>query len=180
MRQYESNDLRDVKSHVIYIAPKPVFSIFIGGDHWVACFMVMSGSMFILRIIAATHMSTDQTQSQVYPIISNFQTVFTSICRGEDILNGGDMQTTLYVQFVTVNCILNTASYPNTTTWVFFHILILLEREYINYNINITKWILFIMISWLKTRSFIPIQLSNKQYNRIWTGKRGMYDEKVQ
>ena len=39
----------------------------------------MPGGVLILRVVTATDMSTRETDAQVYPGISNFQTVLASI-----------------------------------------------------------------------------------------------------
>ena len=48
--------------------------------------MEMPGGVLILRIVTATDMSTREAEAQVYPGISDFQTVLTSIGARRDLL----------------------------------------------------------------------------------------------
>ena len=58
--------------------------------------MEMPGGVLILRIITATDMSTGETEAQVHPAISNFQTVLTSI--------GARRELTYLVEVATLLC----------------------------------------------------------------------------
>ncbi len=66
----------------------------------------MFGGVLILRIVTATDMSTGETEAQVYPGISNFQTVLTSIGARCDFLYLIKMCTSLcHVLFLPDACV---------------------------------------------------------------------------
>jgi hypothetical protein len=66
----------------------------------------MLGGVLILRIVTAAHMSTRETDAQVYPGISNFQTVLTSIGARCDVLYLIKMRTSLcHVLFLSDECV---------------------------------------------------------------------------
>ena len=66
----------------------------------------MPGSVLILRIVTAAHMSTGETEAQVYPGISNFQTVLTSLSARCDFLYLIKMRTYLcHVLFLPDACV---------------------------------------------------------------------------
>ena len=68
--------------------------------------MKMFGGVLILRIVTATDMSTGETEAQVYPGISNFQTVLTSIGARCDFLYLIKMRTSLcHVLFLPDACV---------------------------------------------------------------------------
>ena len=62
--------------------------------------MEMSGGVLILRIITATDMSTGETEAQVQPAISNFQTVLTSIGARRDLAYLVEVATLLCHMFL--------------------------------------------------------------------------------
>ena len=66
----------------------------------------MPGGVLILRIVTAAHMSTGETEVQVDPGISNFQTVLTSIGARCDVLYLIKMRTSLcHVLFLSDACV---------------------------------------------------------------------------
>ncbi len=66
----------------------------------------MPGGMLILRIVTAAHMSTGETEAQVHPSISNFQTVFTPIGARCDVLYLIKMRASLcHVLFLPDACV---------------------------------------------------------------------------
>ena len=66
----------------------------------------MPGGVLILRIVTAAHMSTRETEAQVYPGISHFQTVLTSIGARCDVLYLIKMRTLLcHVLFLPDACV---------------------------------------------------------------------------
>ena len=66
----------------------------------------MFGGVLILRIVTATDMSTGEAEAQVYPGISNFQTVLTSIGARCDVLYLIKMRTSLcHVLFLPDACV---------------------------------------------------------------------------
>jgi hypothetical protein len=56
----------------------------------------MLGSVLILRIVAATDMSADETQAQVYPAITRFQAILAP--------SGARCDFTYLVEMATVLC----------------------------------------------------------------------------
>src|SRR5205807_1568431 len=66
----------------------------------------MLGCVLVLRIVTAAHMSTRETEAQVDPGISNFQTVLTSIGARRDFLYLIKMRTSLcHVLFLPDACV---------------------------------------------------------------------------
>jgi len=66
----------------------------------------MPGGVLVLRIVTAAHMSTRETDAQVYPGISHFQTVLTSISARCDFLYLIKMRTSLcHVLFLPDACV---------------------------------------------------------------------------
>ena len=66
----------------------------------------MPGSVLVLRIVTAAYMSTRETEAQVYPGISDFQTVLTSIGARCDVLYLIKMRASLcHVLFLPYVCI---------------------------------------------------------------------------
>jgi len=66
----------------------------------------MLGGVLILRIVTATDMSTDETEAQVHPGISNFQTVLTSLGARCDVFYLIKMRTSLcHVPFLPDACV---------------------------------------------------------------------------
>jgi hypothetical protein len=57
------------------------------------CGMKMFGGVLVLGGIAAAHMPTLEAQAQVYPGISSFQTILTTIRAGCDVLYLIEMRT---------------------------------------------------------------------------------------
>ncbi len=68
--------------------------------------MEMPGGVLVLRIVTAAYMSTRETEAQVYPGISDFQTVLTSIGARCDVLYLIKMRTALcHVLFLPDACV---------------------------------------------------------------------------
>jgi hypothetical protein len=66
----------------------------------------MLGCVLVLRIVTAAYMSTYETEAQVYPGISDFQTVLTSIGARCDVLYLIKMRTSLcHVLFLPDACV---------------------------------------------------------------------------
>jgi len=66
----------------------------------------MPGGVLILRIVTAAHMSTRETEAQVYPAISYFQTVLTSLGARCDVVYLIKMRTSLcHVLFLPDACV---------------------------------------------------------------------------
>lgn len=47
----------------------------------------MARGVLVRRVVAAAYMPADQAYPQVYPAAANFQTVFTALCAGRNILD---------------------------------------------------------------------------------------------
>jgi hypothetical protein len=60
----------------------------------------MPGGVLILRIVAATDMSTGETEAQVHPGITDFQTVLTSIGARRDLAYLVEVATLLCHMFL--------------------------------------------------------------------------------
>lgn len=77
---------KKLQKEVIYITPAPVLAGLEGADQGVVRGMKMRGRVFILRVIAATDMTADKAEPQMYPAVAHFQTLFTTLrCPGLDI-----------------------------------------------------------------------------------------------
>ena len=55
--------------------------------------MEMPGRVFVLRVIATTNMATDETEPQVNPGITDFQTLLAAICTRGDLSDLVEMCT---------------------------------------------------------------------------------------
>ena len=95
-----------LKHNLIDVTPDPVLSRLEGLNDRMVGRVEMLGGMLILRTVAAAHMSTGETEAQVYPGISNFQTVLTSIGARCDFLYLIKMRTSLcHVLFLPDACV---------------------------------------------------------------------------
>jgi hypothetical protein len=56
---------------VIYVAIPPVFVGFVGLDHRVVGGVEMFGGMFVLRVIAASHVPASLAETQMHPGIAH-------------------------------------------------------------------------------------------------------------
>src|SRR2546429_7592591 len=66
----------------------------------------MLGGVLILRIVTATDMSRDETEAQVHPGISNFQTVLTALGARCDVFDLIKMRSSLcHVPFLPDACV---------------------------------------------------------------------------
>jgi hypothetical protein len=66
----------------------------------------MPGGVLILRIVTAADMSAGETEAQVYPGISHFQTVLTSLGARCDVVDLIKMRTSLcHVLFLSDACV---------------------------------------------------------------------------
>jgi hypothetical protein len=77
---------------VIDIAPTPIFAPLKRLNDGMFGDLKMLGRMFVLRRIAAAHMSTRLAEAQMYPAIAHCQTFFTAIsarCHGMDLIEMG-------------------------------------------------------------------------------------------
>jgi hypothetical protein len=81
--------------HLIDVTPDPVLSRLEGLNNRMVGRVEMPGGVLVLRIITAPDMSTGETEAQVDPGISNFQTVLTTIGARCDVLYLIKMRTAL-------------------------------------------------------------------------------------
>src|ERR1700693_3930500 len=88
-------ELSKLEHELIDITPAPVLTRLEGLDNRVVGRVEMLGGVLVLRIVTATDMSTGETEAQVHPGISNFQTVLTSIGARCDFLYLIKMRTSL-------------------------------------------------------------------------------------
>ena len=65
--------------HLVDVTPDPVLSRLEGLNDRMVGGVEMLGGMLVLRRVAAANMPTRQTEAQMHPAISGFQTVLTSI-----------------------------------------------------------------------------------------------------
>src|SRR5437588_9604409 len=63
----------EIKCHLIYEAPAPVFTWFDGSHNGMLGRMKVFGRMFVFRRIATTHVAADQAQTQVNPSVADLQ-----------------------------------------------------------------------------------------------------------
>src|SRR6266849_7701666 len=88
------------------VTPTPVLTRLEGLDNRVVGRVEMPGGVLVLRIVTAAHMSTGEAEAQVYPGISHFQTVLTSLGARCDVLYLIKMRTSLcHVLFLSVACV---------------------------------------------------------------------------
>jgi len=90
-----TKQLSKLEHELIDITPAPVFSWLEGLNDRMVGRVKMLGSMLILRRIAAADMPAFETEAQVDPRISNFQTILTSIGARCDVLYLIKMRTLL-------------------------------------------------------------------------------------
>ena len=70
---------------LVDVTPAPVLTRLEGLNDRVVGRVEMPGGVLILRIVTATDMSTDETEAQMHPGITRFQTVLTSIGTRRDV-----------------------------------------------------------------------------------------------
>jgi len=78
------NTILPLHYHLVDITPTPVFSRLKRLDNGVVRRMEVLGGMLVLRRIATANMPAFETEAQVYPRISGFQTILTAIRTGCD------------------------------------------------------------------------------------------------
>ena len=74
-----------LQHHLVYITPAPVFSRLKRLDNGVVRRVEVPGGMLVLRRIAAADMPAFETEAQVYPRISDSQTILAAIRTGGDV-----------------------------------------------------------------------------------------------
>ena len=74
-----------LKSNLVNIAPAPVLSRLKGLDNRVAGRMEMLCRVLILRIVTAANMATGETEAQVNPTLTGFQTILAAVCTLGDL-----------------------------------------------------------------------------------------------
>ena len=95
-----------LEEQLVNVTPDPVLTRLDGLNERVVGGVEMPGGVLILRIVTAPDMSTGETEAQVYPGISNFQTVLTSIGARCDVLYLIKMRTSLcHVLFLPDACV---------------------------------------------------------------------------
>src|SRR2546427_4562936 len=71
-----------LEEQLVDVAPGPVLTRLEGLNDRVVGGVEMPGGVLILRIVTATDMSTGETEAQVHPGITRFQTILTAIGTG--------------------------------------------------------------------------------------------------
>jgi hypothetical protein len=95
-----------LEEQLVDVTPDPVFTRLEGLNDRVVGGVKMLSGVRILRIVTATDMPTGETEAQVHPRISNFQTVLTAIGARGDVLDLIKMRTALcHVLFLPDACI---------------------------------------------------------------------------
>src|SRR5216684_270017 len=89
-------ELSKLEHELIDITPAPVLTRLEGLDNRVVGRVEMPGGVLILRIVTATDMSTGETESQMHPGISHFQTFLAPI--------GARRDDTYQVEVATLLC----------------------------------------------------------------------------
>ena len=74
-----------LEHYLVDITPTPVFSRLKRPDNWVVSRVEVFGGMLVLGRITAANMPTFETEAQVYPRISDSQTILTPIRTGCDL-----------------------------------------------------------------------------------------------
>jgi len=69
------------------IAPHPVFAWLEGTDDGMFIVAVVSGGVFVLGRIAATHMAAGEAEAQMDPGVSHFKTLFATSTARFDFVN---------------------------------------------------------------------------------------------
>src|SRR5260370_20187491 len=101
-----SNRSSKLEHELVDVTPTPVFTRLEGLDNGVVGRVKMLGGMLILRIVTATDMPAFETEAQVNPAISNFQTILTAIGARCDFLYLIKMRTSLcHVLFLPDACV---------------------------------------------------------------------------
>lgn len=80
---------------LVDVTPDPILSWLEGLNDWMIGCVKMFGSVLVLGRVAAAHMSTYETEAQVDPCISRFQTVLASISARGDFMYLIEMCTAL-------------------------------------------------------------------------------------
>jgi len=89
-----------LEEQLVDVAPSPVLTRLEGLNDRVVGRVEMPGGVRILRIVTATDMSTGETEAQVHPGITRFQTVLTSIGARRDVTYLVEMATLLCHMFL--------------------------------------------------------------------------------
>jgi hypothetical protein len=76
-----------VHEKFVGIAPHPVFAWLEGADDRVFLVAVVSGGVFVLGRVAATHVAASEAEAQVDPGVSHFKTFFAASAAGFDFVN---------------------------------------------------------------------------------------------
>lgn len=71
--------------HLVDIAPAPVLPRLKGLDNRMIGRVEMPGRVLILRVVTAAHMSTGETEAQVDPGVTGFQTLLAAVCTRGDL-----------------------------------------------------------------------------------------------
>src|SRR5712692_3091380 len=75
-----------LKNHLVDVTPDPVLTRLEGLDNGVVGGVKMPGGVLILRRVTATNMSTRETEAQVHPGVTCFQTIFAPIGARRDFV----------------------------------------------------------------------------------------------
>jgi hypothetical protein len=97
---------RRLEHHFIDVAPDPVLTRLERLNDWMVGCVEVLGGMLVLGRITAAHVSTGETETQVYPAISGFQAVLTAIGAWRDLAYLIEMRTAVsHVVFLPTTCV---------------------------------------------------------------------------
>ena len=79
--------IRQIEQHLIDIAPAPAFRRIVTLDDRMPGGVKVRGGVTVWRIVAATDMTTFETEAQMYPRVPDSQTILTAIRAGCNLSN---------------------------------------------------------------------------------------------
>ena len=93
----------EIKFNLVDVTPSPVFSWFDGPYDWMSDSAIVLRRVFILRRVAAAHVTAGHAKPQVHPDVAQLETLFAAPCVGFDILNLIGVCAWIHGLFVTCN-----------------------------------------------------------------------------
>src|SRR2546425_4718776 len=89
-----------LEHYLVDVTPAPVLPWLEGLDNRVVGRMEMLGGVLILRLVTATHMSTDETETQVQPAVTGLQAILAPIGTRRDLTYLVEVATLLCHVFI--------------------------------------------------------------------------------
>lgn len=78
------------------VAPQPAFVGLRGTDDGMACAVEMLGCVFVLRGIAAAHVTAFEASAQVYPRVAHGNALRAHMCLGANVFRVGEVFAELH------------------------------------------------------------------------------------